>query len=431
MRCLVVLLLPLLLTPTADAELWGDEPTQTFTSRNRKHVLVGEIGEQKTTLELKNAEGKLLAKSVLPTYVLEVEVLDRRPAAILFEQLSRSVMLLDATGVVWKVPAGKLYDVNKPHGGVNGHILWRRAWWADEARGKVVVVSVAGDVHEIDLKSGTVAKVAPETLLTGIKLPWARQAALEAAADFEPEGLRTVAEPIARDESQPVAVRLRAAIAVQRAGGDEVDVDLFTAAVAEKESPKDRKYAVREAPYVLGHEAYDWLEEVGVRKDLTREVVDALVPLGGAAVRSLVYLIAHSEVQPDARKYAAKFLPQLPTEVVLEATLEELRDADPQIGGVLLGAAVATGARDLGDRMREHDQVLLDILKQRTGPLDWLTDYFRIRPTSEAVQPLLAALREHRGHAERRAKIIAALKPCTGLDFGDNVDAWLSKTPRN
>jgi hypothetical protein len=422
----------LLLAVTADAEWWGDDAKQTFTSRNKQHVLVGEAGEQKTTLELKDAEGKPLAKNVLPTSIVEVEVLDQRPAAILFEQFLNSVMLLDATGVLWKVPATKLYDPQKPHGAVDGHVLWRRAWWTDEARGKVVLVSFAGDVREIDLKTGKVAKVAVETLLTGIELPWARKQALEVAADFEPEGLRKVAEPIARDENRPVAVRLRAAIAVQRAGGDGVDVDLFAAAVAKGESKEDRKYAVREAPYVLGHEAYDWLEEIGVEhKDLTKDVVDALVPMGGAAVRSLVYLIAHSEVQPDARKYAAKFLPQLPKEVVLRATLRELKDADPQIGGLLLGAAIATGVDDLGDRMQEHDQILLEILKKQTGPLEWLTDYFRVRPTSEAVQPLLNALRKHRGDAKRRRRIIAALKPCTGLDFGDDVDAWLKNTPRN
>jgi len=295
---LCVLLLPLLAL-TVRAEWWGDEATQRFSSRNKKHVLVGTTGEKQTTLELRDAEDKLLARNVVPTCIVEVEVLDRRPAAILFEQFLDAVALLDATGVVWRVPATKLYDRDEPHGAVNGHVVWRRAWWADEARGKVVLLSHAGAVREIDLETGAVAKAAPEIILTGVKLPWARKEALAAAADFEPKGVRAVAEPLARDESQPVAVRLRAAIAVQRAGGAEVDVDLFTRAVAKEESLPDRKYAVREAPYVLGQDAYDWLEEVGVRKDLTRDVVDALVPLGGGAVRSLVYLIAHSEVQPD------------------------------------------------------------------------------------------------------------------------------------
>ncbi|MHC4816776.1 MAG: hypothetical protein ACYTF8_01775 [Planctomycetota bacterium] len=422
----------LLLALTARAEWWGDDATQRFSSRNAKHVLVGAIGERKTTLELKSAEGRLLAKNVLPIYIVEVDVLDQRPAAVLFEQFLKSVMLIDATGIVWQVPARKLYDPNKPHASANGHVLWRRAWWTDEARGKVVLVSYAGSVREIDLKTGTVKTAAPEIILTGVKLPWARKAALEAAADFEPKGVRAVAEPLAQDESQPVAVRLRAAIAVERVGGAEVNTDLFTAAAAPEESLADRQYAVREAPYVLGDEAFDWLEETAVRfEDLTKEVIKALVPLAGKAVRSLVYLIAHSEVQPGARKYAAKFLPQLPKDLVLKATLRELKDADARIGGVLLGAAIATGAKDLGDRMREHDQVLLDILAKQTGPLEWLTDYFRDRPTSEAVKPLLNALRKHRRNPARRAKIIAALKPCTGLDFGDNVDAWLKNTPRN
>ncbi|MHC4162505.1 MAG: hypothetical protein ACYSUM_10280 [Planctomycetota bacterium] len=428
MRRLCVLLL---LALTARAEWWGDDPTQRFSSRNGKHVLVGTAGEKQTTFELRDAAGKLLAKSVLPHAIVEVEVLDEKPAAILFERFLDAVMLLDTTGVVWRVPATKLFDRNEPHGAVDGHVVWRRAWWTDEARGKVVLVSYAGAVHEIDLRTGTVDRAPPTAIFTGVKLPWARKQALETAADFQPKGLRAVAEPIARDESQPVAVRLRAAIAVQHAGGAAVDADLFTAAVAPEESLEDRRYAVREAPSVLGDDAFDWLEEVGVRKDLTKEVVKALVPLGGKAVRSLVYLIAHGDVKPEARLYAAKFLPQLPREVVLKATLRELKDADAQIGGVLLGAAIATGAKDLGDRMREHDQILLDILAKQTGPLEWLTDYFRTRPTTEAVQPLLKALRKYRRDAARKAKIIAALKPCTGLDFGDDVDAWLSKTPRN
>jgi hypothetical protein len=365
----------------------------------------------------------------LPYYIVEVEVLDEQPAAILFERFLDSVMLLDKSGVVWRVPATKLFDKDEPHAVADGYAVWRRAWWTDEARGRAVFVSYAGAVHEIDLKTGMVLQLQTSAILTGLKLPWARKQALEVAADFQPMGVRAAAEPFARDEKQPVAVRLRAAIAVQKAGGDPVDTDLFDAAVAEEKSLEDRKYAVRQATSVLGDDALDWLEEVGVHKDLTKEVVDALVPR--KAVRSLVYLIAHGDVQPEGRKYAAKFLPKMPKEQVLRATLRELEDADAQIGGVLLGVAVATGAKDLGDRMRRHDQILLAILAKQTGPLEWLTDYFRERPTTEAVKPLLKALRRYRRDPKRRAKIIAALKPCTGLDFGDDVDAWLKRTPRN
>jgi hypothetical protein len=46
-------------------------------------------------------------------------------------------------------------------------------------------------------------------------------------------------------------------------------------------------------------------------------------------------------------------------------------------------------------------------------------------PTSQAVKPLLKALKKHQRDSKLTPRIIAALKPCTGRDLGADPAAWL------
>ena len=73
--------------------------------------------------------------------------------------------------------------------------------------------------------------------------------------------------------------------------------------------------------------------------------------------------------------------------------------------------------------VRDRVEELIGVLDRRTASVGWLADHFKMLPTTEAVKPLLGALSKHRGNAALSARIIAALKPCTGFVFGTDPAA--------
>jgi len=337
-------------------------------------------------------------------------------AAILFEEPPAALVRVDvadgALGVTWGVA-------------LDGE--GRLAWWVDENRGTAVVIGKDRSVTALALADGAISHPGPEVVWTALALPWAASRALEAAVELLPPDTVAVAGPVARDPKAPVALRFRAALAVQRAGGARIPPALLEAAVAETEDIGDRRYAVRHAPEILGDAAPAWLERRGVEKDLSRAAIDALATLGDTGIASLVYLMTHSKVTPDARVAAMGALRGAEGRAaVLDAVLKEMRDAEPEVAGLLLQTAIATGAPDLHARIQPYERALLKILDHQTADVTWLADYFRDLPTTEAVQPLLKALARYRADIGRRDRIIAALKACTGRDLGRDPQAWLA-----
>lgn len=425
MRRLGVLLL---LALTARADSWAEFGTRTYVAPDKRHSLVawhertGGVGYEF------RAGDRVIAKGKAPQLPLEVHVLRGAPAAVLFETYGPvgtgdTLQRIGKNGLVWRMKVDKAAFVGATR--TVSSIWWARTWWVDEPRGRVVLVARNGYLGEVDLETGKLSEPAKEVILAGFKLPWARRQAIEVAVDWKLDGLRPAAEPLLSDPTLPAGLRLRAAVAVEKGGGPAVTEELWNAAL-ESEKERERQALVGFAGRHVSD--LDLVIAAALRKDVGYAAVIALKKRGAA--RELVGLITHGDIDPKLRSYAGEMLGKLPPDAVLRAIRKELEDAEPGAAGVLLRAAIAT-ERDLDDIVRDHETTLLKTLDKQTGPIGWLADYFRDRPTSEAVKPLLKVLRKHRRNEALRTRIIAALKPCTGLDFGNDVDAWLKNTPRN
>ncbi|MHC4548527.1 MAG: hypothetical protein ACYTEZ_07095 [Planctomycetota bacterium] len=430
------------LAAVAGADSWLPFGTRIYVAPNHRYYLVARENRGRMEFELlerraagrptkRDAGDRLIVKGIAPYQPMDAHVLGGEPAVLLFERYANigggdTLARLDRTGqLAWRV---KLHDVDRkafvdaPRS--VSSVWWYRTWWVDEPRGAVVLVARNGHLNEVDLQTGEVTVAPKEVVLAALALPWARDDALEVATDLEPAGLRPAVEPLVADAKLPAGVRLRAAVARQQASGPAVPEPLWRAAMDPARPVDERQRLVRFAGRYL---ALDLLAEAALQADVAYQVALALKERGAAA--ALAGLVTHGDVDRKVRAYACELLAQLPAEAVLRAVQKELKDAEPPEAGLLLHTAVRL-SEDLSEVVREHETTLIAVLDKQTGPLGWLADYFRTHPTTEAVQPLLKALRKHRRDAAMRARIIAALKPCTGLDFGDDPDAWLRGVPR-
>jgi hypothetical protein len=374
-----------------------------------------------------------LAKGKLVQLPLEVHVLSDGSGAVLFEKYGEvgrgaTLAFLAADGAL----RFKLKLEEAIPGGSAGaqrsvsSIWWSRGWWVDEPRGKAVLVARNGVVSEVDLATGRNEKPPKAAVFHGFELAWARDLALEVAVELKPEGLLAAAALLVADPDLSATTRLRAAVAVERAKGPPVPFEIWDAALEDSVPEADRKSAIAFAGRYVADLAL--LEEAALRKDVAREAVTALGERG--AVKSLAGLLTHGSLDREMRAHVAQTLGRLSAEGVLEAIDKEMEDAEPEQAGALLSAAIATGAPDLAARLQHHESVLLRVLDKQAGDLTWLADYFKGRPTSEAVKPLLKALAIHRADAALRPKLTGALKACSGEDHGDNVDAWIKALGR-
>jgi hypothetical protein len=417
----------LLLAGAAAADSWAAFGEREWTSPDKRYRLAGR--DEANALAFRLFDGdKLLAQGTVPQLPFEVHVLACEPGAVLFEKYARighgvTLAFLDAHG---RLRFERKLEEAIPGGAAGANrtlssIWWHRAWWVDEPRRKVVLVAENGVLSEVDLATGKVEKPGADVVLAAFALPWAREKALEIAVELAPAGLRAAAEPLLADETLPPTTRLRAAVAVEGAGGAPLARALFDAALAEGVPLLERQAAVAFSGVHV--QDLSLIEAAALRKDVGYQAVAALSRRG--AVEALAGLLTHAAIDPHVRAYAAQRLGQLPAEDVLEAVDDEMGDADPAQAGALLEAAIATGAPDLAARLQHHEAVLLKVLDRQTGNLAWLGDYFQGRPTSEAVKPLLKALAAYKGTPVLRKKLIGALRTCSGEDHGDDADAWL------
>lgn len=400
----------------------GDNEWKSPDGRHRLAVYMEENG-----FELFDGE-KLIAKGKLPQYPWEVHVLAREPGAVLFEEYAMmgsgdTLALLGADGKLrWKL---KLEEAIPGGSGGAGReetvIWWWSAWWIDEPRGKVVLVARNGTLAEIDLETGKSTKPGKDVILAAFGLPWARDDALRVAVELKPEGLRAAAEKILADRSQAPVSHLLAAVAVETAGGERVSRDAWNAVLAAGDTEAARNTIAFAGAHIADLEL---VVKTALRKDaFAGYAVMALESRG--AIDELAGLLTNASLDPTNRAFVVDALGKQAPEKAIEAIDKEMEDANAEEGGALLNAAIATGAPDLERRLQHHEATLLKILGKETGDVSWLAGYFKGRPTSEAVQPLVKALARHKADPALRKKLIGALKPCSGEDYGDDADAWI------
>jgi hypothetical protein len=380
-----------------------------------------------TRFELHEGE-RLVAKGELPQPPHDAHVLTGGAGAVLFEKdgnegFGSTLALLGADGKLrWKLSLEEAIP-----GGSGGAeredacIWWWSAWWVDEPRGKVVLVARNGTLAEVDLETGKSTKPGMDVILAAFALPWALYDALRVAVDLQPEGLRAAAEKILVVRSLAPYAYLLAAVAVETAGGPRVTGETWDAVLAAGDTDAARNAIAFAGARIAD---LDLVVKTALRKDVfAHYAVSALE--GRKAVAELASLLTHGSIDPAVRDTVARALGRQAPEKALKAIDREMEDANAEEGGALLNAAIATGAPDLERRLQHHEATLLKILDRETGDLSWLAGYFRGRPTSEAVKPLAKALARHKHEPALRRKLIGALKPCSGEDFGDDADAWI------
>lgn len=380
---------------------------------------------------------RLVAKGELPQPPHAAHVLTGGSGAVLFEKdgnegFGITLALLGADGKLrWKlsleeaIPGGsggaERWESERP--ARPPCLAWWSAWWVDEPRGKVVLVARNGTLAEIDLGTGKSTKPGKDVTLAAFGLEWALHDALRVAVDLQPDGLREAAEKLLVHRSLAPYDYLLAAVAVETAGGQRVPRDAWDAVLAAGDTDPARNAIEFAGARIVD---IDLVVRTALRKDVfAHYAVSALE--GRKAVAELASLLTHGSIDPGVRDSVARALGRQAPEKALEAIDKEMEDANAEEGGALLNAAIATGAPDLERRLQHHEALLLRILDKQTGDISWLAGYFRGRPTSEAVKPLAKALARHKSDPALRRKIIGALKPCSGEDFGDDADLWISE----
>ena len=169
-------------------------------------------------------------------------------------------------------------------------------------------------------------------------------------------------------------------------------------------------------------DAIESAERAVLRPD-GEQAVTALVELG--ATRALVGLIGHSEVSKKRRKAIEAALVAAKDEILIDELAREFKSAEIDTAEELLKVGVRVNPAKLHRALIQYETTLLKLLQRGSPHIGWLADHFEMVPTSQAVKPLLTALKKHRGDADLAPRIIAALKPCTGRDFGADPAAWL------
>jgi hypothetical protein len=418
MRLLALLLL--LATVAAAKEIWIAFGEREWKGGTRRLVV------NKSGFRFFDGE-KLVAEGQLPQLPFDVHVLASEPGALLFEKYAAigegdTLAFLGADGNLrWRLAPDQI-----PRGA--GDAVLRRLWWVDEARGKAVLVARSGALLDVDLKTGKATSAAKEVVLAALPRMrgWAFQEVLEIAVETQPEGLRDAAEKLLADGSLAPVSYLLAAVAVETSGGVAVTRAVWDAALADDVHIERRRDAVAFAGAHIAD--LSLVEETAVRKDFGKAAMRALDKRD--ATGKIEGFVMDSSIDPELRAYAAELLGRRAPGAILGAIDKEMEDADAKEGGALLGAAIASRAADLERRLQHHESLLLKILDKETGDLYWLAGYFKGRPTSEAVQPLLRSLARHERDAVLRKKLISALKPCSGEDFGDDADAWINALAR-
>ena len=303
-------------------------------------------------------------------------------------------------------------------------VWWYRTWWVDEPRGKVVMVSKLRQIREADLATGKVTTPKPGVLMAAISLPHARKEALEIAAELKLKEALLIARPVANDPKAPIDVRLRAAVAVQAAGGPRVERELFVAALDEKQALKDREFALRAIRNSLGKGGLDLLEKAARQRATAWAASHAIAEYPDEGAKVLGRIITGAGSAQTTRQYAALALTRMPGAPIAGVIRKSFKNASADAADALLYAALNRGVKNLSQLVYEHEKTLIRVLNKNTGRTAWIARHFQNNPSTDAVKPLLRAAKANANDRRTKRAILDALRACTGLDFGNDIAAW-------
>jgi hypothetical protein len=294
-------------------------------------------------------------------------------------------------------------------------IWWLRGAWLDDAARKVVLVSRAGHLRTVGWDDGSVAEGTDADVVRALALPYpaARTLALELASERRIGAAKGAAAALLEDRSEPLPIRLRAAVALASIGdlrGKDLVVRSADAERALAEDPA-AEYAVAHLPSVLGEKAIPLLAEL--LREGVAEAMWGFYALGHRAVPALTALVR--EGQADA----ASVLLWLGTRQAVPALLGAICAEDRWLAQAAAKAAIELSGDEIAPELTET-------LRRGTKAPHAVATFFREVRWPEAVPLLLDALEDPPEDVREwdLEKIVAALAFQTGKDFGLDTGAW-------
>ncbi|MCR9244233.1 MAG: HEAT repeat domain-containing protein [bacterium] len=347
---------------------------------------------------------RLLAKGTVGQLPYQVLVPDTLPGFLLFEQYyrvgsGRAVIWVGDKGVeklsltlrdlYGGVPEGALHTVSS--------IWWSRGVFLDEVAGAIIVVAVGDQIREVSIKEAEVSEPGIARIAD-----WARRGtekgralALEVLARKQPDALKA-ATPTAielfHDDKESLALRLRAAVVLARAGTPVAADRFFEAARAEDQPREVRQFAVRNLPAIVGEEAIPILRELmrGPANGVWNECIGAFAALGEPAVDTLVEMMLEEGQSNDYRGGAANALGGIKSPRSYGPLLQATATAPDYVANNACNAVIALGGDDLTER-------LIAILAKGCTQDGRIALYLQRHPTRAALSAIDQALARDEG----------------------------------
>jgi len=368
----------------------------------------------------RDPEDTVVVTGSVPQLPMDVRVLEGGRGIVFFEKYARIgygdvVTFVDAKGrIAFRHALRALFDQPTRSSFTRSvsSIWWYSGFAVSEARNLVLIVAAEDRLVTVSLEDGEVATPAPEALIPGFRegTPEERILFLETAARLKPKGMLPEALAIAGDATETVSIRLRAAVAVKRAGGSARFDPLFLTGVAKGNPPDVRKYATAHLGEVLGKGAIPIMRDLmrgPADNDVWHPAQEGFVSLGEAAVPTLCEMVVEKDQSPDYRGGAAHALAKIGSKQAIDALLTATAEPrDAYTANAAVNAAIAIGAPDLGRRLAK-------ILEAGSTQDGRIAMYFESNPADYARNPLKAALKRAAPDSFAARRIQAAL---TALD---------------
>jgi HEAT repeats len=346
---------------------------------------------------------------------LRVRVLDEPAGFVLFEKYGNVghgdalIFVTGREGVRFRRKLDELFDAATLSGFQRSvsSIWWHAGIAVDEDAGSILVVANGDRLRQVGLREGKVAEPEKEVLLRGFRRGSSseRELCLEAAARMKPEGLHGEALAVAKDEGEATALRLRAAVAVRAAGGEEDFARLFVESIEIGSGGANRSYAVEHLGDVAGAEAIPTLRRLMRGKadnEVWSQAQQAFASLGEKAVPTLIEMLLEEAESSDYRGGAAHALKKIGSPASVDALLQATATAPDYVANAALNAAIEIGASDLDERLTE-------ILAAGSTQDGRIALHFTEHPRAQAKEALTKALGRAKAGSNEDRWIRAAL----------------------
>lgn len=298
-------------------------------------------------------------------------------------------------------------EIRKIDSGPSG-IWWRHGQWFDLVAEQAVVVS-RGRMICIGLADGAVSQGGAESLRRAMAQHSVPAEAVELLAE---QPLRDLS-PRLREllSGRDSTLKVRAAFALSVLGDEEAKAFLRRAALRGPE----QNYVLENLPSALGQDAIPVLI-TGLESNSSVYYAGLGLQAVGKPARPALEAVLSKSPSAEARAGAAETLSKLGDPEAKPALLRAVHDPDEEVAKNALNGLVR-----LVPNQESLASEFARSLEQGTAQDGWLGLYFSAVLYPPSVKSLISALGRKQ---EEKDMLFRALQFQTGMDFGDDVEAW-------